>query len=558
MTEPLHILIVDDSEDDALLMMRAIKKGGLNADVTHVSNEPQLREALKKNWDLVISDHAMPRWSSTSVIHMVKEVYPEMPIIIVSGTMPEDIGVNAMEIGAQDYVMKDNLARLIPAIEREVAVNETRRAKHVAEQDVRFLSCHDTLTSLPNRRFFEQSLAKAADIMTENPNILMYLDLDQFKVVNDICGHVAGDELLKQATRTISQVVKDAHLLARLGGDEFGILLVDTPDTEASALAEEIRHAIQNLRFVWQDTEYSISISIGIVRLDTTHRSIAELMGCADIACYAAKDKGRNGVQWYSEDDEGYHQYRNEMLWVNQIKAALADNHFELFYQPIQNLQHEDGISLGEFLLRLRKNGAYVSPAEFIPPAEKYNLMPLVDRWVVRQAFRHVADRRENMQNELYFVNLSGLSLADPAFFDSVREYQAETGVSPKSICFEITETTAIDNLTSAVDFISEIRKQGFRFALDDFGVGMSSFTYLKTIPLDYLKIDGSFVLNMLREAVDMGIVEACNKIAHAVGLKTIAEFVENNEIEASLRALGVDYAQGFGIARPHPLIGED
>lgn len=554
MSDKLKILLVDDSEDDAFFVMRAIKKGGLNAEITHVTNEAALREKLNDEWDILISDHAMPRWSSTAVIHTVKNIYPDLPIIVVSGTMPEDIGVSAMGIGAQDYVMKDNLSRLVPVIEREMAANETRKAKDVAEQGVRFLSCHDTLTSLPNRRFFERSLNDASTMNSPNLNVLMYLDLDQFKVVNETCGHVAGDELLKQVTKTIQSAIKDAHLLARLGGDEFGILMIDVTEKQALNLAENIRSAVDSLRFAWQGTNYSISISIGIVSLDLSKGSVAELMSSADIACYAAKERGRNGIQWYSEDNAEYHQRRNELLWVNKLKEALQNDKFELFFQPMESLWSEDHNQHGEFLLRLHNDDGFVAPGEFIPAAEKFNLMPKIDRWVVKHAFNYVAARGEKASDETYFINLSGQSLSDETFFDDVRALQKETKVLPNSICFEITETAAIDNLSDAVGFISEIREQGFRFALDDFGVGMSSFTYLKTIPLDYLKIDGSFVLNMLKAPIDMGIVSACNTIAHAVGLKTIAEFVETSDIQDALAKLGVDYGQGYGIARPAPL----
>ena len=528
MSDKLQILLVDDSENDAFFVMRAIEKGGLSADVTHVTNEPELREKLNDEWDLVISDHSMPRWSSTAVIQIVKEISPDLPIIVVSGTMPENIGVDAMGMGAQDYVMKDNLSRLVPVIEREIASNATRKAKDVAEQGVRFLSCHDTLTSLPNRRFFERSLHDASTMNSANLNVLMYLDLDQFKVVNETCGHVAGDELLKQVTKTIQSAIKDAHLLARLGGDEFGVLMIDVSEEQTLYLAENIRRAVDRMRFAWEGTEYSISISI--VALDLTKGSIEELMSSADIACYAAKERGRSGIQWYSDDNEEYHQRRNELLWVNKIKSALESNQFELFFQPMEALLSEDRNRHGEFLLRLRNEDGFVAPGEFIPA------------------------RGDRARDETYFINLSGQSLSDETFFDDVRMMQKETQVLPSSICFEITETVAIDNLADAVGFISEIREQGFRFALDDFGVGMSSFTYLKTIPLDYLKIDGSFVLNMLEDPIDMGIVNACNTIAHAAGLKTIAEFVETPEIQAALAELGVDYGQGYGIARPAPL----
>lgn len=274
------------------------------------------------------------------------------------------------------------------------------------------------------------------------------------------------------------------------------------------------------------------------------------------MACNVAKEKGHDGLKWYSEDDPEYLQRRSEMQWVSRIKRAIADDLFILHFQSMKGLQkHCSGGAHGEFLVRLNDDSELIYPGSFIPAAERYKLMPRLHRWVVKNAFKYLAESGLGYQDQgTFFINLSGNSLSDASFFEDIRHLLKEFEFIPERICFEITETSAIDNLKDAVEFISEIREEGFKFALDDFGAGMSSFSYLKKIPVDYLKIDGSFVLNLLHDPIDRGIVEACNGISHAAGLQTIAEFVENQETADALKEIGVDFAQGFGIERPGPL----
>ncbi|MBV1920115.1 MAG: EAL domain-containing protein [Pseudomonadales bacterium] len=555
MDNDLQILIIDDSDDDAFLISRTLTRGGLKANYKHVKNEAELRESLAYHWDAVVSDHNMPALSSPEVIQIAKESDPELPVIVVSGTMAETVGIEAMKVGAQDYVMKDNLSRLIPAIQREIGASASRRARTSAEKDLHYLSYHDTLTNLLNRQEFERQLRLHADTENTPFSVLMYLDLDQFKIINDTCGHVAGDELLKQVTKALQLHIRDTDLLARLGGDEFGILLANTSKESAIGLAKRIRDEIQELKFSWKNTLYAISISIGLVDTDEHNGATDQLLSSADIACYVAKEKGQDGIQWYSEDNEVYHQRRSEMQWVGKIRQSLKEDRFVLYFQPMKQLSSGNDGPHGEFLVRLKEDGELVPPGAFIPAAEKYNLMPLIDRWVVDNAFKHLAETGLGNKDEgTFFINLSGRTLSDPAFFNDVRALLKKHDIKPNRICLEITETAAIDNLTDAVGFISEIRDEGFKFALDDFGVGMSSFSYLKTIPVDYLKIDGSFVRNLLNDPIDHGIVEACNQVSHRAGLKTIAEFVENDQIEAALKTIGVDFGQGFSIAKPGPL----
>lgn len=555
--EKLKLLIVDDSEDDVYLLTHTLNKGGLNYEHCHVETLKELKQALKEHWDVVITDHHMIGFTSKEVLDLVHSINQELPVVIVSGEIGEDVAVGEMHRGAQDYVMKDNMARLIPVILREHKQHQSQKAHKKTEEDYRFLRYHDNLTNLVNRKEFEKRIGEAVAEVKQNrdTHVLMFLDLDQFKVVNDTCGHIAGDELLVKTTNVLKSCIRERDTLARLGGDEFGILLDNCQKEGAFKVAASIRNKIKENRFVWEGRPFEITISIGMVEINEYAMDLHELLSCADIACYAAKDKGRNGVVWFTPDDVEYNKRKSEMQWAPRIRQAAEENHFVLFHQPMANLGAQSQGLHTEFLLRMKDNNGLIPPGAFIPAAERYNLMPVIDRWVVKNVFEYLNAAGLGHQNDsTYFINLSGSTLSDQSFFDDIKSLQKRNNINPQNICFEITETAAIDNLVDAVDFISEIRQLGYKFALDDFGVGLSSFSYLKTIPVDYLKIDGSFVLNMLQNDIDRGIVEACNKIAHAAGLKTVAEFVENNEILQALTKMGVDYAQGYGIQKPGPV----
>jgi diguanylate cyclase (GGDEF)-like protein len=553
----MHLLIVDDSEDDVFLMVHTLHQGGLEFGYEQVDSADALQHALEKGChDMVITDHNMAGFSSYEALSIVRQQNAMMPVIIVSGAIGEDVAVRAMHNGAQDYVMKDNMARLVPVILREFKQYESSKAHLKTEEDYRFLRYHDNLTNLVNRKEFESRIDLALQDVrrSRETHVLMFLDLDQFKVVNDTCGHIAGDELLVRTTKVLKSLIRERDVLARLGGDEFGILLENCNKSEALETGQRIRKAISDARFIWEDKIFQITISIGLVEINEQAIDHHEILSCADIACYAAKDHGRNGMVWFTPDDEEFNKRRSEMQWAPRIKQAVEENHFLLYQQPMASLKNKQGIH-SEFLLRLQGDDGLIPPGNFLPAAERYNLMPLIDRWVVRNVFEYLGRSGLGSQSlGTYFINLSGMTLSDRSFFDDIQSLQKEFAVKPSRICFEITETAAIDNLIDAVEFIGEIRQEGFKFALDDFGVGLSSFSYLKTIPVDYLKIDGSFVLNMLENPIDRGIVHSCNRIAHAAGLETIAEFVENDKIKQGLLKIGVDFAQGYGISRPMPL----
>ena len=557
MERTLKVLIADDSEDDALLLIRELRKGGLRCEFQRVENSEDMKSSLDlESWDLIVTDHNMPSFGSAEALQIAKAVQPDTPVIVVSGAITDAVAVNSMESGAQDYIMKDNLARLVPVVERELREVAQREARKQAELQAAYLAHHDALTSLINRDQFKNHIedALSACRVNNSEHALIYVDLDQFKIINDTCGHVAGDELLIQIGLLIKGTLGENDAVSRMGGDEFGILLLDCRVQEAMAMATRIHEAIKQYRFYWKDQPFTVSSSIGVVPITNASSNVEEVLSSADMACYAAKDKGRSYIQVYDLNDEDLNQRRDQMHWASRIRQALDENCFVLYRQAISGLK--DGSRNYEFLVRMQDKDSLVPPGLFIPAAERYNLMTLIDRWVVNRAFAHVRDLmdRHQLSADLHFINLSGSSLNDESFFLHVRESREKYDVPADCFCFEITETTAISNVETASAFISEIREMGFLFALDDFGVGMSSFAYLKAIPIDILKIDGGFVRNMLEDPMDLAIVEACNNIAHSAGLKTVAEFVENKEIEGKLRELGVDYAQGYGIEKPKPL----
>ena len=421
---------------------------------------------------------------------------------------------------------------------------------------------HDALTGLANRREFEARLEKALDTLSRErgAHSLMFLDLDQFKVVNDTCGHAAGDQLLKQMSDLLQENLQNtrAHaLLARLGGDEFGVLLEDCDANSAAAVAERLRLAVQELRFVWNGCVFNISASIGLVHVAEAG-TMEETLRAADMACYMAKEKGRNRVQTYHPSDSELVQRVEEMTWVQKIRNGLDEQRFCLFAQEIRTLnKDEPRHSHIELLLRLRdEDGKLIQPGSFMPAAERYGLMPLIDRWVIRNAFALIASRlsaSEPARLSSCAINLSGATFGDNDFVDYVRRQFEIHQVPPGMICFEITETSAITNLPSAKQFIQALKGLGCRFSLDDFGTGMSSFSYLKHLPVDIIKIDGGFVTEMLNSKIDRAMIEMIVHIAKVMGKSTVAEFVESNEILEALREIGVDYAQGYAIGKPVP-----
>jgi len=464
-------------------------------------------------------------------------------------------GAESIAIDYSVAPIRDRTARTVGAV---LVVQDMSRERQYAAR-LSNLASHDPLTGLLNRREFEQRVRATVEHREaeEGQHAVLYLDLDQFKVVNDTSGHAAGDELLRQVGALLRPRLREGDVLARLGGDEFGVLLPHCPPSPALRIAEALRKAIVDFRFAWKNRSFTIGVSIGLVNLAEGPHTLASVLSAADAACYLAKDKGRNRVQVYRPEDDEVALRRGEMEWVNRLHRALAEDRLCLYAQPMHAM-HSTGTEVlhQELLVRLiDENDELIQPITFIPAAERYHLMPSIDRWVIRTAFRLLADRRAagdaSALSGTYAITLSGASIGDDQFLDYVRESFARFRIPHRAICFEITETTAVTSLSKAAEFIGAMREPGCRFALDDFGVGVSSFTYLKQLPVDYIKIDGSFVRNMLHDPVDAAMVEAIHRIGRVMGKQTIAESVETAATLEALRSVGVDFAQGNAIAPP-------
>jgi diguanylate cyclase (GGDEF)-like protein/PAS domain S-box-containing protein len=418
---------------------------------------------------------------------------------------------------------------------------------------------HDILTGLVNRREFEARVERALKSAKarESSYALCYVDLDQFKIINDTCGHSAGDALLGQVGALLKAKVRWRDTLSRLGGDEFGVLLESCSLDEAMRSAESMREAVRNFRFTWEDRVFRLGASVGVVPITADNEDVAAILSAADSACQAAKEAGRNRVHSFAENDIELMRRRREMQWAARINTALEEGRFELYRMTIKPLQKEERGDHYELLLRMRdENGRTVSPADFIAAAERYNITPAIDRWVIENAFRWlVSDSDERERLALCSINLSGQSLGDDKFLPFVIEQFHKSGIDASKICFEITETAAVANFSQANRFIQALKELGCKFSLDDFGTGLSSFGYLKHFPVDFLKIDGSFVREILHDPIDREMVRSINEIGHLTGKLVIAEYAENAEIIQMLTSLGVDYAQGYGVSQPQRVL---
>jgi len=690
MTAPLRVLIVEDSEDDTQLLLVRLRRAGYAPEYIRVDSAEALREALKdKSWQIVISDYAMPGFSGLDALRMLRADDRDTPFILVSGTVGEEIAVEAIRSGANDYIMKDNLARLVPAIDRELRdvreradrrraedalyqereralitlhsigdgvittdadgrvdylnpvaervtgwsnseaqgrlltevlpltheasripiespatvalrtgqvvnlteqsllINRDGQEFHIEDsaapifdrdnrvigavlvfhdatrerrmaQQMSWEATHDNLTGLVNRREFAERLNNllSSGNADSRQHALLYLDLDQFKVINDTCGHDAGDELLRQLSRLLLQSVPTNSSLARLGGDEFGVLLENVSIEQAREIADQLLSTISSFTYQWEGSRFDVGVSIGMVPIQHDTKNASLVLSAADVACYVAKEAGRNRIHVYEDSDIDLGQRHSEMHWVSRIKEALEDNRLVLYRQEIVALDSKDTTPHYELLVRMRaSDGAIIAPGLFIPAAERYNLMNAIDRWVIDNAFQNLQSLQQRGDNGVYSINLSGNSLNDEEISGYIAQKIDEYGIRTGQLCFEVTETAAVFNLIKASRIIKALKKLGCRFSLDDFGSGLSSFGYLKNLPVDFLKIDGSFVKDINTDPMNRAIVEAIHQVGHALSIRTIAEFVENEAIVAQLRDIGVDYAQGYYFSRPEPLV---
>jgi len=425
-------------------------------------------------------------------------------------------------------------------------------------KELQHLAVHDTITGLYNRYEFEKRLSFALKYSSNASaqSIMCYLDLDQFKIVNDTSGHMAGDELLKQISFIMEQHVDEKDIVARLGGDEFGILFVGNTIKEAKKKAEVILKAIKEHRFAWEDKVFVVGASIGLVPISRECCSLVDIISAADEACYQAKEKGRNCIYITSKDDKQLQVKRSEMQWLGRLTQALEEEKFVLYIQSIVSLKHSStSFKHYEVLIRLKEGSKIISPMAFIPAAERYGMMQRIDKWVIESVFKEYVKLQEN-NNQLYrfSINLSGVTLNDSGLSGFIEDLFNRYLVPYNAICFEVTETAAVANLSVALKFIDRMHALGCKFSLDDFGSGLSSFAYLQNIPVDYLKIDGAFVVDINVNKINKAMVKSINEISHTMGMKTICEYVENEEIQNVLKEMGVDYAQGYFHSKPVPI----
>ncbi|WNO60306.1 EAL domain-containing protein [Rheinheimera sp. MMS21-TC3] len=425
-----------------------------------------------------------------------------------------------------------------------------------ANDQLAYLANHDPLTALFNRYCFEQQIINLFKKKSNNAGCVLFIDIDQFSLVNDSCSHSAGDALLKQLSQLLKHNVASNGTVARLDGDEFGILLIDKSINEAFALAYSLLDAMKEFKFIWQDKVFSISLGIGITEILPHENNADTIIKRAAAACILAKEKGQNRIQLYDAKDRDTQRYQEEINWVSLIRQAIEQDQFILYQQIIKPLATAETGFHYEILLRLRTaDNHIIGPSSFMSSAERYGLMPLIDRWVIKQYFYWLQQHPEHIkQLHLCCINLSGNSLTDINFKQDVQKFFTDFSIPYQLICFEITETVAIVNLQSTLDFINHFRQLGCQFSLDDFGSGFSSYGYLKSFPADYVKIDGHFVRDILNDQYDRAIVKSIHDIAHAMGMRTVAEYVENEQIVAELQQLNIDFAQGYAIAKPQPL----
>ncbi len=452
--------------------------------------------------------------------------------------------------------MKNNEGDIIGAV---MVIQDVSNTRKLARQ-LSYQASHDMLTGLYNRLKFEEFLDEALLNIKQGHRVhsLCFLDLDRFKQVNDTCGHVAGDELLRQLPDLFHRVLRSGDIVARLGGDEFGILLENCELSQATVIADKIRQEIQDFRFIWEEKVFTIGVSIGVVGIDENTKGMSKIMSQADMACYAAKDSGRNRVHVYDHSDDLASERHGEMHWTARITRAMEQNRFILYRQPVVGISGDNDGHYQVLVRMVDEKGSVVPPGAFIPSAERYNLMAGIDRWVINEVFRLLAEESTNdvsaSTDTFITINLSGDSLIDDGLSDYIVSLKNKYGISLRNICFEINETVAMSNLVKATTLINALKKHDCRFSLGDFGSGLSSFSYLKTLPVDYIKIDGTFVKDVSTDPVNRAMVDSIQQMGRAMKIDTIAECVEDEQTLEILKDIGINYAQGYHLGRPQAI----
>lgn len=550
-------------KESAQIVLQAIGDGVITTDADSIIDyiNPvaetltgwRLEDAMGRNIDEVFrafhEETAEPLENPlTGSIRRVRPAKSSRPVLMIRRDG------NELYVESTAAPIRDGGGKVVGAVLVFHDVSESRELN----RKLSYHASHDPLTGLVNRREFESRIERCLQSARaqEGAYALCYLDIDQFKMINDSCGHAAGDTLLGQIGALLKSKIRWRDTLSRLGGDEYGLLLEGAGLEDALRVAEVLREAVRGFRFEWDEQVFKLSASIGVVPITADNEDVASILSAAEGACGAAKEQGRNRVHSYAENDIELMRRRRETQWAARISAALDEGRFELYRMPIMPLQVREEGEHYEILIRMRdETGKIIAPDLFITAAERYNLTPAIDRWVIENTFRWLvseADERDRLA--MCAINLSGQSLGDDKFLPFVIDQFQKSGLDASKICFEITETSAVASFSQANRFIRSLKELGCKFSLDDFGTGLSSFNYLKQFPVDYLKIDGSFVRGILNDPIDREMVRSINEIGHLTGKLVIAEFAENPEIIQTLASIGVDYAQGYGIAQPSRL----
>ncbi|MBI3995195.1 MAG: EAL domain-containing protein [Nitrospirae bacterium] len=552
MPKPLRVLIVEDSENDADLLLRELRRGGYEPTHERVDTAEAMNASLNRQvWDIAFGDYSMPHFNGVAALKLLRGKGFDIPFIFVSGTIGEDTAVEAMRNGANDYIMKGSLKRLLPAIERELREAETRRAHTEAEKMIQHMAYYDTLTGLPNRNMIYDRLLNAIRINVDADKsfALLLMDLDHFKDVNDTLGHHRGDRLLQQVGSRLQTALRPSDLVARLGGDEFAVMLPLSGSGDAELVAQKVMKALEPA-FLIEGLPVAVEASIGIAIYPDHGANPDSLMQRADVAMYAAKQSGRGSIIYNAEHDR--HSPRRLAL-MGELRQAIGQNQLLLHYQPKIDLKTRRVIGVEALARWKHPEHGFIPPDEFIPPAEQTGLIKPLTLWIFNKAQRQCLVWRREGKPLTMSVNLSARNLLDPHLPDQLAKLmQTSSGVS-EGLELEITESAIMADPARALESITRLRTLGIRFSIDDFGIGYSSLAYLKKLPVDSVKIDKSFVINMAGNQNDSVIVRSTVELAHNMGLKVVAEGVENRDIWDRLSALGCDEAQGYYMARPMP-----
>lgn len=575
----MRILIVDDLDDNLDLTESMLQKSGFTNILTTNSGESALaclRDHARdgdEEIDIVLLDVMMPKMDGYEVCRRIRaqEKLADTPVIMVTANAMwrDDIARSSIDAGATDIMFKPIrravlIPRVISALSlkkerdlrkfRELELETELAERKVVEARLHYLVSHDDLTGLCNRRSLEYALETAIHKARDQKiaSALLYLDLDQFKVINDLEGHEVGDRLLINVANKLQHQLKHGNVLARVSADEYALLIHNISETDALTMAETLRRFMDDFHFKTNNRTYHIGASVGVAPiLPGEFINTSEVLARANQACFVAKTHGRNMVHMFNREDAEVVILRTAVYWVPRIRDALANNKFRLLFQPVINLSTGE-IERYEALIRMiGSEGELITPDNFIPIAERMGLIHDIDLWVVAQAFDVLHNLPPEQSHLSLNINLSSHAFQDPALLPLVRDKLQSTGVTANRITFEITETAAVANFEQTREMVCQLRELGCSFALDDFGAGFNSFSYLKHFPVEYLKIDGSFITNLANDAIDQTLVKSIIEIARTLGKRTVAEFVESAEVLNILRDYGINYAQGYHIGKP-------